>query len=207
MAKDLARLLNYTYIDSGAMYRAITLYFIEQAIDPKDTEAVKEKLPGIDIQLATKAEQAQTQVLLNQRDVSEAIRTMEVSGKVSEVAAIKEVRAYAVALQQAFGRQGGVVMDGRDIGTVVFPDAELKIFMTASEEVRIQRRYSELLPKYPNITLEEVRANIRKRDLIDSTREADPLTQASDAIVLDNSDLSKEEQLELVMEWYRKAVA
>lgn len=206
IAKGLARKLGYTYIDSGAMYRAVTLYLLEERINPCDTEQVNAALQHIHIKLESRADLPQSTVYLNGKDVSTRIRDLEIANRVSEVAAIKEVRVFAVALQQSMGREGGVVMDGRDIGTVVFPDAQLKIFMTASEEVRVQRRYLELSAGQPDITLEEVRANIRHRDHIDTTREQDPLTRAPDALVLDNSHMTRDEQLELVMQWYDKVV-
>ncbi len=204
IAKGLAKLLGYTYIDSGAMYRAITLHFIEQGIDLSDKARMREALQHIQIRMENRPELPQSLVYLNGRDVSARIRDLDIANMVSEVAAIREVRTFAVALQQAMGRQGGVVMDGRDVGTVIFPDAPLKIFMTASEEVRVQRRYLEMSAVRPDITMEEVRDNIRHRDHIDTTREQDPLTKAEDALVLDNSHMTREEQLELVLQWYRK---
>ncbi len=206
IAKGLAKVLGYTYIDSGAMYRAITLYFIEQGIDLADKARMQEALQHIQIRMENRPELLQSLVYLNGRDVSARIRDLDIANMVSEVAAIREVRTFAVALQQAMGRQGGVVMDGRDVGTVIFPDAPLKIFMTASEEVRVQRRYLEMSAARPDITMEEVRDNIRHRDHIDTTREQDPLTKAADALVLDNSHMTREQQLELVLQWYRKVV-
>lgn len=204
LAKALAKKLNYTYIDSGAMYRAVTLYFIENNIDLKDKNRISDALQNIDIQLVYN-EVAST-VMLNGRDVSQTIRELMVANLVSEVASIKEVRRFAVQQQQALGKNGGVVMDGRDIGTVVFPKAELKIFMTANEEIRTQRRFDELIPSNPNITMDEVRANLKHRDTIDTTRAIDPLVKAKTARILDNSYLNKEEQLAIVMEWYEQII-
>lgn len=200
IAKDLAKRLNYIYVDTGAMYRAITLYFLDQSIDWSDANLVKEALNNIQIRFGTE-EEGREKIFLNEEDVSEEIRMMKVALRVSEVAAIKAVRDFAVKQQQAMGVEKGIVMDGRDIGTVVFPDAELKIFMTASMEVRVERRYQEMIATNPNITREEVKENVEQRDHIDSTREESPLRQAEDAIVLDNSDLTKEEQLEIVLQW------
>jgi cytidylate kinase len=200
LAKELAKEIGYTYVDSGAMYRAITLYFLEQTIDIGNITAIIASLPHINIRMENNAER--NIIWLNGKDVSNDIRNLDVANKVSEVAAIKEVRQFAVALQQAMGENGGVVMDGRDIGTVVFPNADLKIFMTASEDVRVQRRFLELRAAQPNITLEAVRENIRHRDYIDTTRVADPLVQAPDARLLDNTNMTKAAQLSLVMEWF-----
>lgn len=199
IAKALAKRLGYTYIDSGAMYRAITLYMINHNIHIDDERAVEEALKQITIDIHTSNKG--NIIYLNGEDVSAAIREMYVANMVSEVAAIGIVRKKAVAQQRAMGAQKGVIMDGREIGSVVFPDAELKIFMTADPEVRAQRRYQELKATNPNITIEEVKANLSHRDHIDTTREIDPLVQTADARVLDNSNMTQDEQLSLVESW------
>jgi CMP/dCMP kinase len=195
LARDLARELGYVYIDSGAMYRAVTYFFLEQGTDWNKPEAVQEALAGIQIEFRN------GQTWLNGESVEEAIREMRISEQVSHVAAIPAVRRALVAQQQRMGAQGGVVMDGRDIGTVVFPDAPLKIFLTASPGVRAQRRLAELEAKGKKATLEQVRANLLERDRIDSTREDSPLMQAPDARLLDNTALSREEQLQIALQW------
>lgn len=201
-AKALARKLGYSYIDTGAMYRAVTLYFSENNIDADDIVAVKNALDKIEITFRvneSKDSENISDVYLNGRNVEQEIRQMDVSNNVSKVSAIKEVRVKMVKLQQEMGKHKGVVLDGRDIGTVVFPDAELKIFMTANPFVRAKRRYDELKAKGTEVSMAEVQDNIEKRDYIDTHREESPLTQAKDAIVLDNTHLSREEQLEFVM--------
>lgn len=202
VAKGVAQALQFVFVDSGAMYRAVTLYFLRHAIDVKDAEAVKTALQDIQIDFIPNKEKVH--ILLNKEDVSEEIRTMPISEYVSEVAAIKEVRAAMVEQQQQLGRRRDIVMDGRDIGTTVFPDADLKIFMTASPEVRTQRRFAELSAKGEQVSMEDVRQNLAHRDHIDSTREESPLRQAADAMVLDNSHLSPEQQLQLVLDEYKK---
>ncbi|MBK6622694.1 MAG: (d)CMP kinase [Saprospirales bacterium] len=204
LARDLARGLSYAYIDSGAMYRAVTLYFLENGVDWNDPSTVGQALQRIRIEF--QVSEAQNQTLLNGVIVEDAIRSMRVSEYVSPVSTISAVRRAMVAQQQDLGRKRGVVMDGRDIGTVVFPDAELKIFLTASTEERVRRRYSELSAKGIHITEEEVRANLLDRDRIDSTREDSPLKQASDARILDNTFLSREEQYSMVMKWALEAI-
>lgn len=211
LAKDLAKELGYRHIDSGAMYRAVTLYFLRNNINFNHALEVKEALANITISFVNNEATGKSEICLNGEDIAHHIRDMIVAEKVSEVAAIKEVRQFAVAQQQAMGKDKGIVMDGRDIGTVVFPDAELKIFMTADMDIRAKRRFQELYEKNPNITYEEVINNIQMRDYIDSNREESPLTQAEDAIVLDNTDLDKEEQLnkvlQLVKECNKKVMA
>src|SRR4029077_7486703 len=182
LAKQLAAKLKYTYIDSGAMYRAITLYFLRNHVDWTDTEAVVDALKDINIEFIHNDSTRSSEVLLNDENVEYLIRDLVVAEKVSEVAAIKEVREFAVKLQQSMGLKRAIVMDGRDIGTVVFPKAELKIFMTADNAVRVERRFRELYEKNPNITLEEVKNNLEMRDYIDSHREISPLRKAADAI-------------------------
>lgn len=201
LAKALAKKLNYVFVDSGAMYRAVTLYFLKNKIDLKDKKAILEALQNIKIDLIPLSQGVQ--IMLNAEDVSAEIRKMEVSAMVSEVSTIKEVRVAMVAQQQELGARRDIIMDGRDIGTTVFPDADLKIFMTASEDVRAQRRLEELQVKGEHVTLEEVKANLAHRDHIDSTREESPLRQANDALVLDNSNLTEEEQLEFVLNHVR----
>ncbi|MBL7811571.1 MAG: (d)CMP kinase [Bacteroidetes bacterium] len=205
LAKALARELGYKFIDSGAMYRAVTLYILNHNIHPEDEAAVASCLPHIRIDFAVNSSTGRNDVLLNGRDIEQEIRTLRVAGAVSQVARITAVRRFLVQAQQAMGREKGVVMDGRDIGTVVFPDAELKIFMTASSEVRAQRRYEELKASGADAEYEEVLANLQERDRIDSTRKDSPLTMTSDYHVLDNSHLSREEQFEMAMEWVREA--
>lgn len=205
LARQLARQLHYAYIDSGAMYRAITLYFLRNAIDLSQEAQVARALAEIEIVIKPAAEGEC--ILLNEEDVTHLIREMLVAEKVSEVAAIKAVREFAVAQQKALSRSGGVVMDGRDIGTVVFPDAELKIFMTAEPEVRVIRRFQELEVKNAAITIEEVKRNLELRDYIDANREESPLRKADDARVLDNTHLDQAEQLKIALRWSEEAIA
>lgn len=208
MAKHLASEIGYRYIDSGAMYRAVTLFAMRHnMIDSNgaiDTEALIKALPAIRIDFRpTDGGQI---TLLNDEDVEQEIRSLAVSSHVSEIAAIPAVRHALVAMQQAFGREGGIVMDGRDIGTTVFPNAELKIFVNASAETRAQRRLAEMLEKGANVSFEEVLANVVHRDHIDETREESPLRKADDALLLDNSTMSPEEQNSLLMEMFRNAL-
>lgn len=201
LAKQLAKALNYTYIDSGAMYRAITLYFLRNHVDWTDTNEVKKALKEISLEFHHNQKSEQSEMYLNGENVEYVIRDLVVAEKVSDVAAIKEVRKFAVAQQQRMGKERGIVMDGRDIGTVVFPDAELKIFMTADNSVRVERRFQELFEKNPNVTIDDVRTNLEMRDYIDSHREASPLKQAEDAIVLNNTNLTEKEQFEKALKW------
>lgn len=204
LAKALAKELNYIFIDSGAMYRAVTLYFIENNISLDNSNAVKEALQNIHLAFQFNQEKGKSDMLLNNRNVEEAIRSMEISNKVSEVAAHPLVRDFAVAQQQQMGREKGIVMDGRDIGTTVFPQAELKIFVTADPQIRTERRYKELIENNATITQEEVRKNLETRDHIDSTREFSPLRKANDAIELNNSHLTREEQLQWAIDMAHK---
>lgn len=204
LARQLAAKLGYLFVDSGAMYRAITLFLQRKGVDLSNAEAVGEVLPDLKLDFLYNPARQASDILLNGENVESAIRNLDVASQVSTVAAIPSVRRLAVARQQAIGKEGGVVMDGRDIGTVVFPKAELKIFMTADPAVRVQRRLLELRQKYPNIDLEEVRLNLAERDRIDSTRAVSPLIQAPDAIVLDNTALSPAQQLELALNWARR---
>lgn len=201
LARQLAARLGYLYVDSGSMYRAITLYLQRKGIDLSDTSAIEKTLPDIRLDFQYNSDRQASDILLNGENVEAQIRDLSVASGVSAVAAIAAVRKIAVARQQELGARGGVVMDGRDIGTVVFPNAELKIFMTADPEVRVGRRLLELSSKHPTITREEVRENLRTRDHIDSTREVSPLTQAPDARVLDNSGLNMQQQLDLALSW------
>lgn len=205
LARELAEQMHYAYIDTGAMYRAITLYFLRENVPFKDKDAVIEALKNINLHFEANPETRKSEMFLNDENVAHYIRDMIVAEKVSEVAAIKEVRVFAVEQQQKMGNHKGLVMDGRDIGTVVFPDAELKIFMTADPEIRVKRRFQELYATNPQITLDEVRHNLEMRDYIDSNREESPLRRAVDARVLDNSDMSREEQLKLALQWVAEA--
>lgn len=201
LAKQLAKELNYVYVDSGAMYRAITLYFLRNHIDWTSTEEVQKALMDISLEFIYNEKSCQSEMFLNGENVEYVIRDLVVAEKVSEVSAIKEVREFAVAQQKKMGRGKGIVMDGRDIGTVVFPNADLKIFMTADNAIRVERRFKELFEKNPNITLDEVKANLEMRDYIDSHREVSPLRQAEDARILDNSVISEREQLQKALRW------
>jgi cytidylate kinase len=201
LAKQLAAKLKYRYIDSGAMYRAITLYFLRNHVDWTDTRKVNRALKEINIEFLHNETTKVSEIILNGENVEYLIRDLVVAEKVSEVAAIREVREFAVKHQQEMGSKKSIVMDGRDIGTVVFPNAELKIFMTADKAIRVERRFRELYDKNPNISLEEVKNNLEMRDYIDSHREISPLKQAADALVLDNSNLTEQEQLQLALKW------
>ncbi|MGN6399365.1 MAG: (d)CMP kinase [Flavisolibacter sp.] len=206
LAKQLAKALNYIYVDSGAMYRAITLYFLRNHVDWTDKKEVKKALNEISLEFSYNPKSERSEIFLNGENVEYVIRDLVVAEKVSDVAAIKEVREYAVAQQQKMGKNRGIVMDGRDIGTVVFPDAELKIFMTADNAVRVERRFQELYEKNPNITLEEIKNNLELRDYIDSHREVSPLHQADDAIVLDNTNLTEKEQFQKALKWAQEHI-
>lgn len=201
LARALAAKYHYAYVDSGAMYRAVTLYFLNNNVDWANYGAVLHALEQISIGFKFNPETDTNETYLNGSNVEYAIRDMRVSTKVSEVSKIKAVREALVGFQQEMGEHRGIVMDGRDIGTVVFPDAELKLFMTADMDVRIQRRYQELLNKGEDITVEQVAENLRQRDHIDTTRQESPLRQAADALVLDNTHFSPEEQLDLASRW------
>jgi cytidylate kinase len=200
LARALAKELKYVYIDSGAMYRAITLYFLRHHIDWSDLQAVASQLKDISLEFHHNDHSDRSEMFLNGENVEYVIRDLVVAEKVSEVAAIGPVRTFAVAQQRKMGERKGIVMDGRDIGTVVFPDAELKIFMTADNAVRVERRFKELYAKNPNITIEEVKSNLEMRDYIDSHREISPLRQAADAILLDNSYMTEDEQLQFALD-------
>lgn len=206
LAKQLARALGYIYVDSGAMYRAITLYFLRNHIDWTDREEVKKALKEISLEFDYNPKSQQSEMFLNGENVEYVIRDLVVAEKVSDVAAIREVRKFAVAQQQRMGKNRGIVMDGRDIGTVVFPDAELKIFMTADNAVRVERRFQELYEKNPNITIDEVKANLEMRDYIDSNREVSPLKKADDALLLDNTNITEKEQFEKALKWAEEQI-
>jgi cytidylate kinase len=206
LAKQLAKALRYIYVDSGAMYRAITLYFLRNHIDWTDKKEVKKALKDINIEFQKNPKTETSEIYLNGENVEYVIRDLVVAEKVSEIASIKEVRELAVAQQQKMGKDRGIIMDGRDIGTVVFPDAELKIFMEADSSVRVARRFKELFEKNPNITIEEVKANLEMRDYIDSHREVSPLKKAKDALVLDNTNLTEKQQFQMAREWAQKKI-
>jgi len=199
LAKQLAKALGYVYIDSGAMYRAITVYFLRNHIDWTDTKEVEEALKNIHLHFEYNPKSEQSEIFLNDENIEYVIRDLVVAEKVSDVAAIGAVRTCAVAQQQKMGQKKGLVMDGRDIGTTVFPHAELKIFMTADIDVRVQRRFSEMVEKNPNTTIEDVKSNLVMRDHIDSHREVSPLRMAEDAVLLDNTHISMEEQLDFAL--------
>jgi cytidylate kinase len=210
-AKRIAARLGYAYIDSGAMYRAVTLAAMDAGLfdftDAPSPELVYELLAGISLDLRFNPERERTEIFLNNRMVEDLIRHMAVAAHVSYIATIPGVRRKMVEYQRSLGEGKGIVMDGRDIGTVVFPEAELKIFLTADEEVRAMRRFRELIEKGMPANLEEVRQNIVKRDHIDSTREDSPLIQAEDAIVLDNSDMTVDQQMDWFMDIYQRIIS
>lgn len=201
MARALASHLGYTFIDSGAMYRAVALYFTQNEVDKNDAAQVDSALENITIQFVHNPQRGASDTYLNGKNVEDEIRSMAVAQFVSKVSTISAVRRFLVKQQQQMGVDKGLVMDGRDIGTVVFPDAELKIFLTARPEVRAERRQKELAEKGQNVPFNEVMDNLLERDRIDSTRADSPLKQADDALVLDNSDITREEQFELAVKW------
>lgn len=201
LAKQLARELKYIYADSGAMYRAVTLYFLRNSIQLSNRKEIKNALGDIYLEFVFDADAGKSILYMNDENVELHIRDMIINEKVSEVAAIKEVREFAVTQQQKFGEKKGIVMDGRDIGTTVFPDAELKIFMTADIAIRVERRFKELYEKDKTITIEEVKQNLEMRDYMDSNRKISPLRQAKDAVVLDNSNLTMAQQLKIALQW------
>ncbi|MCI5055290.1 MAG: (d)CMP kinase [Flavobacteriales bacterium] len=206
LAKMLANDLGYIYVDTGAMYRAITLFFLENSSGPfkVNTEEVIGKLKEINLDVQN--HDGLTEVLLNGENVESKIRTLEVANYVSEISAIREVREKCVQIQQDIGKRKGIIMDGRDIGTVVMPFAELKLFLTAKKHIRVKRRYDELISKGYDITSQEVEENISKRDKFDMEREESPLRKADDAIEIDNSELSLEQQKDLVVGWVQQKI-
>ena len=206
LAKQLAKQLGYVYIDSGAMYRAITLYFLRNAVDLTNKKEVLKALENITLEFEHNEKSQQSEILLNGENVEYLIRDLIVAEKVSDVAAVKEVRESAVDQQKKMGKKKGIVMDGRDIGTTVFPRAEVKFFMTADIAVRVERRFKEMYEKNPNVSVEEVKSNLEMRDYIDSNREVSPLRQAKDAIVLDNTNLTMEQQLKFALGMVEKVI-
>jgi cytidylate kinase len=197
LAKALAKKLHFIYVDSGAMYRAVTLFFLRNNTDLNNHDLIIDALDHIDLNFHSR--DYQSHILLNGEEVSEEIRQMPVSENVSKISAIKEVRLAMVKQQQKMGKSKNMVMDGRDIGTVVFPNAQIKLFMTADPKIRAERRYLELITKGEEVSLEEIFENIAHRDYQDTTREISPLTRADDAIILDNTNLTEEEQLEFAI--------
>lgn len=211
MAKDLARKIGYVYVDTGAMYRAVTLYALRNNLFDTDggikEDELKSRMGDISISFRLNTATGRPDTYLNGENVEQEIRTMQVSNRVSLIAALPFVRQALVAQQQAMGKEKGVVMDGRDIGTTVFPDAELKVFVTASAEVRAQRRYDELKTKGMQADYNDILKNVQERDYIDSHRPTSPLRKADDAIELDNSNMTVDEQNDWLMEKYRQAAS
>ena len=209
MAKDLAREVGYIYVDSGAMYRAVTLWALRQNYfngNEINTEALEKDMPGISITFRLNDETRLPETYLNDENVEKEIRSLEVSSHVSPIATLPFVREALTRWQQQLGTEKGIVMDGRDIGTAVFPEAELKIFVTASAEVRAQRRYDELKAKGMEASYEDILQNVKERDYIDSHRAMNPLRQADDAIVLDNSELTIAEQKQWLLDKFHATV-
>lgn len=198
LAKALARKLNFIYVDSGSMYRAVTLYFLRNQVDINNQEQVEKALKNIHLNFSSR--DYETHIMLNNEEVSDEIRQMPVSKNVSAVSAIRHVRREMVKQQQRMGKSKNIVMDGRDIGTAVFKNAQLKLFMTADPKIRAERRYKELKEKGQEITLHEVFDNIADRDYQDTTRTESPLVRANDAVILDNTNLSEEQQLNFALE-------
>lgn len=203
IAKELAKNIGYAYINTGAMYRAVTLYFLDNEIDYTNLEAVQSALESIKIHFQYDTNKG-NRTFLNNVDIEDKLRTMRVANAVSPVSAISEVRRAMVQQQQMMGESKGVVLEGRDIGTVVFPKAELKIFITSDVDVRTERRFKELKSKGQNVSFQDVKDNLQKRDEIDSNRADSPLKKADDARVLDNSNMTHQEQLDLVMNWVQE---
>ncbi len=207
VSRDLAKLLKIAYIDTGAMYRAVTLFALNQKLIQNgeiDEEQLKARLDEVVVEFRAHPETGETQMWLNDRNVEKEIRSLEVSRMVSPVSTLKFVREKLVQIQRHLGEKGGVVLDGRDIGTVVFPNAHLKIFMTASQEIRAERRFKEMKEKNIEFSYDEVLENVAERDHIDTTRKESPLRQADDALVLDNSHLTREEQLQWILDRLRE---
>ncbi|MFD1096177.1 (d)CMP kinase [Salegentibacter chungangensis] len=210
VAKQLAKELGYIYVDTGAMYRAVTLYVMRKLFVTDtnfDEESILRHLPFINLKFVFDEELGHGEIYLNKENVEKEIRLLEVSKHVSKVSALPKVREMLVKLQKEMGKDKGVVMDGRDIGTVVFPDADLKIFMTASTEKRAERRYKELMEKGENISYDEILENVKERDYLDTTRKDSPLRKADDAIEVDNSNMSLEEQYEKVVKLAKDKIA
>lgn len=206
LAKALAKELGYVFVDSGAMYRAVALYFLRNKVDLSNEHQVQQALAEIELGFVFNPGRGASDIYLNGENVEPVIRDMSVAEMVSKVATLSLVRKFAVQQQQRMGAAKGIVMDGRDIGTVVFPNAELKIFMTADQETRVKRRFIELSAKDPSVTIEAVRENLARRDHMDATREESPLRQAADAKVLDNTNLSPQEQFDLALGWAKEAI-
>lgn len=206
LAKQLAKELGYTYIDSGAMYRAITLYFLQNHIDWTDDMEVKNALNEIHLHFEPNIKSGESEIYLNDENVEYLIRDLIIADKVSDIAAIASVRTFAVDQQQKMGANKAIVMDGRDIGTTVFPVAELKIFMTADIATRVERRFKEMFEKNPNIVLDDVKHNLEMRDYIDSHREVSPLKKAEDAIVLDNTNIDMLQQLKIALDLVKQPI-
>ena len=204
LAKQLAQKLNYRYIDSGAMYRAITLYFLRNNVDRSNEKEIRHALQNISLEFMLNSHSGNSEIFLNGENVEYMIRDLVIAEKVSEVAALKSVRSFAVTAQQKMGKDKGIVMDGRDIGTTVFPNAEVKIFMIADESVRVERRFNEIFDKNPNVSLDEIKNNLALRDYIDSNREISPLRKAADAIEIDNTHLTEKQQLDVALNLVRK---
>lgn len=206
-AKKVAALMNYAYVDTGAMYRAVTFYFHQHHIGLTNPIEIKKALAEIHIQFRRNEKTGRNETFLNGLNVEDEIRKLYIANQVSEVSAIADVRHEMVAQQQKMAKNRGVVMDGRDIGTVVFPDAELKVFMTADPVIRAERRQIELLEKQEVVDLEEIIENIKKRDFLDTTRKESPLVQASGAVLLDTSFMTLDEQVETVCTWADEVIA
>ncbi len=206
LANELAKELNYVFVDSGAMYRAITLYFLDHQIDVNNPNEVEAALQNIKLEFIYQSDFKKSNIHLNGENVEQKIRDKNINSYVSIVAANKAVREFAIAEQQQMGLDKALVMDGRDIGTTVFPNAELKVFVTADVDVRVERRFNELQEKGFATTKEEVKNNLQERDFIDSNRDFSPLKKADDAIVLDNSQLTKDEQFQLVLKWANEKI-
>lgn len=209
LAKQMAKKLGYNYLDTGAMYRAVALYAIDNGFFKDGLLFVDElisSLPDINLHFEVNSETGKSEIFMNGKNVEGKIRSMDVANKVSEVSAIKEVRQKLQVMQRAIGTKKSVVMDGRDIGTVVMPEAELKIFLTAEMDIRIQRRFAELRSQGKDVSFAEVAENLKHRDYIDANREEDPLRQAEDAVVLDNSELTETEQLDIAVTWAENAI-
>lgn len=199
LARQLAAQLGYKYVDSGAMYRAVTLYFLENNIDFRNIEEVNKSLDKIKIDFRFNPHTERSETIMNGKNIEEEIRSMKISSVVSSVSSIKEVRDFLVKQQREIGRDKGLTMDGRDIGTVVFPDAELKFYLTSDENTRVQRRFEELKAKGLDVSMEEIKHNLKERDYEDSHRIASPLYKAGDAIELDNTNMSEQQQLEFAL--------
>jgi cytidylate kinase len=209
LARQLAKALGYVYVDTGAMYRAVTLFALRNDLignGKENVSAIVKLLPAIDLRFNFNGETGNSDIYLNGENVEKQIRSLQVSGYVSKIATIEEVRYKLVELQRKMGKVKGIVMDGRDIGTVVFPDAELKVFMTASPDIRASRRYKELLERGEKVTYNEVLRNVQDRDYMDTHREFSPLTKADDAIEFDNGDMGLKEQFERIYSYAQRVI-